>query len=660
MSVITNPQNFNICFTIASLLLIFVTLIINSSEELYNNRQKRIFGMIIFDALIMNIAGLVHNLWIYSDHFREVISYETTCDIVILEKIATYFVAYLSMRYIMSIFRVDADTSFKKVIIFLPFLYSLLFWITGLFSDIFYTFDELGEIVYRYPLGASVNICPILYLLFAIYLYIKYARSFSTEKVVALIIYLLIMMGGIPVRIITKSSSIFEFSVSLGLLLCVYTFQNPSEFKDSLSGAGTKNALNFAISNNIIQKKVFTVVGVAVERLALITAGERIEVVAELLSQITSYLKQMCPEGNIFYIEDGHYILIFPEAESDDSVIEKSAERIRKRFKETWVMDGKEIKLFQGIYAIGFPDEVDTLEKFNEVRDVIKKTHLKQNRDILRVTDLNLKHVEHDKKIDSIVKRALDDGLLEVYYQPIYSPATGRFSSCEALLRLRDPHLGFISPAVFMPVAERNGKVIEIDSFVLSSVCDMIANSEAVGAGLEYVEVNLSVVDCIQTNLADKVIKTLGKYGVKSEQINLEITETFEEGMNSVMEENINVLIDHGLSFSMDDFGTGYSNISRIATLPVEIFKLDKSIVQSAFEQETSYMVMLNLVKIIKSLGRRIVAEGVETKEQAEQIIRLGCDHIQGFYYSRPLPREQFIEFLRENNFKENIANEEV
>jgi sensor c-di-GMP phosphodiesterase-like protein len=100
----------------------------------------------------------------------------------------------------------------------------------------------------------------------------------------------------------------------------------------------------------------------------------------------------------------------------------------------------------------------------------------------------------------------------------------------------------------------------------------------------------------------------------------------------------------------MDDFGTGYSNLARIATLPVEIFKLDKSIIQSAFESETSYMVMLNLIKIIKSLGKEIVAEGVETGEQARQLIKLGCDHIQGFFYARPMPRDQFVQFLKEHN----------
>ena len=650
MGVLVNPKSYNIAFSIASLLLILVTLVIDRSEEANNNKQKQIFGMLIFDALILNIAGIIHNIWVYSDFLHGFFDPEMNVVVVIAEKICAYTVAYLSMLYIMAIFRLEADTLLKKAVLILPELYCVIFFLSGLFSDFFFHFDEMGEMQYNYPQGASVNISLYLYFPFAAYLYVKYIRTLSSEKAVSLIIYYLMMLSGIPIRIITKSSSIFEFSVSIALLLCVYTFQNPSEFADRLSGAGTKTALNFAVNTNLLHKKVFTVFGIAVDRLDVITGGESLEAVSELLSQITSYLKQLCPEGNIFYTDDGNYLMIFPEAEPDDPIIEKTAEMIKKRFKEPWTMKGQELRLFQSPYAIGFPDEIDSVEKFSEVREIIKKALLRHNKDVLRVSDLNLKHVEHDKKIDNIVKHALDDELLEVYYQPIYNCKEKKFTSCEALLRLKDPQLGFISPAVFMPVAERNGTVIEIDNFVLSSVCEMLAKSDAAKLGVKYVEVNLSVVDCIQTNLAGNVIKTLEKNGIRPDQINLEITETFEEGITAVMDENINKLREYGISFSMDDFGTGYSNLARISSLPVEIFKMDKSIIQSAFESETSYMVMINLVKIIKTMNKAIVAEGVETEEQAKQIIRMGCDYIQGFFYARPMPKDRFIDFLRKNN----------
>ena len=645
-----DPYNYNIYFSIASLLIILVAFVINASEEVYDNRQKQIFGFIIADAVLLNCAGLFHSLWMNVSFFHESFTSEFNNTIVVVGKMCAYTMAYLSMLYMLSIYRIEFDKFWKKAVMFLPQLYMLLFFVSGFAVDYFYYFNEIGDFCYRDPQGITVSIGLWVYFPFAFYLFIKYARGMSTEKQVSIAVYFLLMLSAVPLRFLTRSTSLFEFAVSLSILLCVYTFQNPSEFVDSLSGAGTRNALDFIVGNNLIQKKMFTVFGIYIERLNAIIGGQSLEAVSELLNQITSYLKQMSQDGNTFFTDDGSFLLVFPGVDPDDQLIDKVAEQIRKRFKENWIINDEEIRLVQHPYVIGFPDEIDSLDKFNEVRGVINKAILRHNRDVLRVSDLNLKHVEHDKKIDSIVKRALDDGLLEVYYQPIYNPEKGRFVSCEALLRLRDPHLGFISPAVFMPVAERNGKVIEIDAFVLDSVCKMLSETDATDHGLEYVEVNLSVVDCIQANLADNILRTLNRYGIDSKQINFEVTETFSEGITSAMEENIAKLMAKGIHFSMDDFGTGYSNIARIASLPVNLFKLDKSIVQSAFESETSYMVMINIIKIIKSLGKEIVAEGVETEEQAKQIIRVGCDNIQGFYYARPMPKDSFLEFLRNNN----------
>ncbi len=650
MELITKPQSYDLCFSIASLVLVLVTLLIHVSEEKYFSKQRYIFGAIVLNALLVNLFGITHLLYLYSDVVREFLGPAGNRYAVISEKIFTYLIPYCSILYVMSIFQIEPDNLRKKAYLVMPTAYAVLAFALGFFGDFFFTFDERGNLKFFYPQGATVNIGVWLYLLFAFYLYIKYTRTLSSEKAVALWIYYFLMLGAIPIRIITKSSSIFEFSLSISLLLCVYTFQNPSEFVDKLSGAGTRNALNFTITTNLLQKKEFTLLGIHINRFSVILGSESPETSADLKLQISKYLQQYCHDGNLFFPDNDEYILLFSGVTPDESVITRTEDQIRKRFKEPWRVRGGEVKLFESPYAIGFPDEVDTIERYGEVMGVIEKALTRQNRDILRVSDLNMKVVEHDKKIDGIVKHALEDKLFEVYYQPIYSPETGKFSSCEALLRLKDPQLGFISPAIFMPIAERNGTILSIDRFVLASVCEMISTSEARKYGLEYVEVNLSVVDCIQTNLAENVINTLNKYNVDTSEINLEITETYEQGITSVMYENINKLTECGLSFSMDDFGTGYSNIARISNMPVKIFKLDKSIIQSAFDSEVSYMVMINLIKIIKSLNKEIVAEGVETGEQARQIIKLGCDHIQGFFYARPMPKDNFIEFLRDHN----------
>lgn len=650
MAVLSNPQIYEICFSIAALVLLLVTMVIHLSEERHFDIQGHLFSALVVDAIILAVMCLLHNLYQYNPVFHGFIGEELNAYVALAEKLMTHMLPYFSIAYIMSVFQIERDTLLKRAILVIPTFFTVFILIIGFFTKYFYYINEVGKIQYIYPQGALIYLASDLYFIFATFLLVKYAKTLSTEKASALWIFYFLMLTSIPIRIFTKSSAVFIFFVSLSLLLCVYTFQNPSEFIDKRSGTATKTALNFTISTNLVQKKEFTLLGIRIDRLSVILGEENPEQSADLLLQLSEYLKGLSQDGIVYYIDAQDMVMVFLDTTPDETIILKTVENIRKRFKDVWKVGDREIKLFETPYAISFPDEVDSLERYMEVRGVLDKVLAKQSRDIIRVSDLNLKAVEHNKKIDGIVKHALDDDLLEVYYQPIYSPSTGRFSSCEALLRLKDPQLGFISPAIFMPIAERNGTILSIDRFVLSAVCEMLSSTDVREYGLEYVEVNLSVVDCIQANLAETVKTILNKHQVKPSEINFEVTETYDPGISASMDENINKLMDLGISFSMDDFGTGYSNIVRIATMPAEIYKLDKSIVQSAFDSEMSYMVMINMIKMIKSLGKEIVAEGAETGEQARQLIKLGCDHIQGFFYARPMPKEQFVQFLKDHN----------
>ena len=650
MEFLTDPNNYDVCISISALVLMAVIIIIHSSEEFSYGRQSRIFGELIVVATLLNIMGFLHVLWLDDKVFRGYIDYDLNCLIVITEKVMSYFMALFSSLYLMVIFGIQLNKPWKKFVIFFPTVVTTFILLSGLFTNFFYYFDHNGEIVYFGFNGFIVNIGIVMYLIFASYLLLKYGKILTSEKTVAIVSYYILMLLGVPMRIVFNSGIVFDFGVAISLLLCVFTFQNPSEFVDRMSGVGTKNALNFAVYTKLLQNKPFTLMEIRVDKLPMMIGSEAVEVASDLLRQMTGFLKKNCPEAEVFMPRDGFFALLIPDEKSASENIDKLADVIKKRFKEPFRLKDLEVSFDVSMSALGFPDDVKTIERFDEINNMMCKALSRDNRYVLRVSDLNLKHIEYDKKIGNLVRNALDNGLLEVYYQPIYSPVTGKFSSCEALIRLNDPRAGYISPAVFMPIAEKNGTVLGIDRFVLSSVCEMLASTKAVSYGLEYVEVNLSVVDCIQTNLAENVLSTLKKHNIGPSRINLEITETWDKDVTSVIDQNISKLVSSGITFSMDDFGTGYSNFSRIAEMPVKIFKLDKSTVQAAFESETSYMIMYNIIKIIKSLGKEIVAEGVETGEQAKQIIRLGCDHIQGFFYARPMPQDQFIEFLQNNN----------
>ena len=255
--------------------------------------------------------------------------------------------------------------------------------------------------------------------------------------------------------------------------------------------------------------------------------------------------------------------------------------------------------------------------------------------------------------MDSIIERALANHGFHVYYQPIYSIEKKRFVSAEALLRLIDEKEGFISPEIFIPAAEKSGAIHKIGDYVLTEVFQFIASSEYKKLGLEYIEINLSVSQCMHHGLADSILESMSRYGVSSNQVNLEITESAASYDQSVMSENLEQLSAAGLTFSLDDYGTGYSNMYRIAALPLKIVKLDKTFVNN--QNSKMWTILQNTVRMIKELNMEIVVEGIETEEMVKKFSDLKCDFIQGYFFSKPIPQREFVEFIDRWNNRQNV-----
>ena len=252
-------------------------------------------------------------------------------------------------------------------------------------------------------------------------------------------------------------------------------------------------------------------------------------------------------------------------------------------------------------------------------------------------------------RILSTIKNSIVNRSFEMYYQPIYAPAEHGFVCSEALIRMRDEELGFVSPEEFIPLAESNGMIIEIGEIAFRKVCEFMKSGKAQALGVEYIEVNLSALQCVQDQLADRLMAIMEEYGIDPEQINFEITETAGLANYDVLLRNMKNLISHGVTFSMDDYGTGFSTANYLITLPTDIVKIDKSILWPAMENQEAFVILRHTVEMLSSLNKKIVVEGVENAEMAKLLIDMNCDYLQGYYYSKPVPEEDYIAFLEKN-----------
>lgn len=256
--------------------------------------------------------------------------------------------------------------------------------------------------------------------------------------------------------------------------------------------------------------------------------------------------------------------------------------------------------------------------------------------------------MKQEKAMELMLEQAMAEERIEVFYQPIYSTREHRFVSAEALVRMRDTEGKLVPPAAFISVAERNGKILQLGEIVFDKVCRFFTEQHLEQYGLHYIEVNLSVVQCSYKQLADDYISIMEKYRINPGYINLEITESASMSAKKTLLGNMQRLMEYGVHFSLDDFGTGQSNLNYIVDMPVDIVKFDREMSQAFFRDEKAQYVMNAAMQMIHGMQLKIVSEGIEEEEQYRKMAQLGIDYIQGYYFSKPLPETEFVDFMKD------------
>lgn len=247
------------------------------------------------------------------------------------------------------------------------------------------------------------------------------------------------------------------------------------------------------------------------------------------------------------------------------------------------------------------------------------------------------------------VERALTEAIynnqIQVHYQPIYDTGTRTLVGLEALARWYDPEQGYISPAVFIPVAEDTGLITSLTEKLLHQVCKDIITWGKLGCNQPKVSVNISSIQFQHQDFVDNLIAIIRSYGLPASSIGLEITESIAIHNMQMVKERLNRLRKEGFTLSLDDFGTGFSSLHILHQLPVHTLKIDRSFIQS--EEETSVTMIGAILAMAKALNLRVVAEGVEKEEQLNYLFTEGCEYVQGFLLSRPLPFDKLTQLLQ-------------
>jgi EAL domain-containing protein (putative c-di-GMP-specific phosphodiesterase class I) len=490
----------------------------------------------------------------------------------------------------------------------------------------------------------------LFYLFLCLFLVIRHRDHVRKAQRIGFGGFCAFLFLGSILRIYNDDNLLMNLFYAVAIMTIYLTIQDPSRYLRGNNTYYNQEGLYDLIVDHIERKRKLAFMCLKINNYEEIKAavGKHVQL-EEKEETVTNFFQSMVRPMIVFYLGNGCFVLA-DQGETKEAVFREEADAYFNDPSET-SDELLTMKAATAYIPVHMPKKSvdDVLAAINFLFTEMQK----QGRESRLIADAEMiQKMERNFAVDEALERTIRDSSILLYYQPIYSCSEKRFTSAEVLSRINDEKLGFLMPADFIENAERSGSIFKLDQMVYEKTCSFMQRHDLQQLGLDYLEVNLSPVYSSHSGLSDMLKHLAGEYGISLHSLNLEITESAVSDTAQMLS-HMEILGREGMHFSLDDYGTGFSNMVKIMKLPFEIIKIDKSIVWSYFNGENNFL--KNIIHNFKEQGFRVLAEGVETEEMAEELSRMGCDFEQGFYFSRPIPEDAFLNFLNEQQGQKDM-----
>lgn len=560
-----------------------------------------------------------------------------------LQHLALNAIPLLFAYYVLQIVHINAKQMLQaKWMLSVCGVIDVAVLVTNPYTNWVYEVDE-GRYIYDYGVIVLITVAILAIVASSVVAICRVNHTLFAKTMVVMFHMLLVV---IAVIMQLKTHVLFLNFVTATVCLTLYYYlQNPNGVIDTVTKQFNRRFLGEYLHTFFVNEKPFGIVVVAMDDFKFINKTYGVENGDNLLRQIGAFMDKLPFAKTVFRLgADQFCIVLYKELDQIDNV----AQTVHERFRHPWYSENQiGIMMSASICCVNCPADASAYGQLIEVMDYSMSMAKRLKKGMITYAkDYDLGKIKQDKAFEKAVKQALDRDELMVYYQPIFSVQKGVYNSAEALVRLHDAQLGWISPEDFIPIAERNGMIIEMGEVILDKVCRFIHDFKLAQTTVEYIEVNISPVQLMQQHFSDRVKQIMEKYDVRPEQINIEITETATISMADTVNANIMDLVQYGIKFSLDDYGSGYANIDYINHMPFSIIKLDKYIIWDAFKSTKAGITLKHTIGMLNELELHIVAEGVETAEMRDHLADIGCHYMQGWYYSKAVSDTEFIHLI--------------
>ena len=633
-------MTYNFRFEIAAIIISITVLISFFKKKTINTRMVKSFEHLIILVLVSSLSDCLSVLCLYHADVVPVwlqyltnIHYQLTINTIPINFYYCFYFVHDNNGF---------HTRPKKALLSIPYIFIMLLIITTPFTKLFFHIDN--GVYSRGPLFFAQYFPAFFYVSLSVYYYFKIRKKLSIIQSLTIIFYLFLSLTSVGVQALFPTYLVIGFSFSISTMLAFLALNNPLQYEDQETGLLNRLAFitEFSQALKLKQPKKLLVIQFEGTEVIKHTIG-RINK-AKFLKNICIYFLRLFNKLNVFRISENKLIVIL----SNDNIVRTGQiNAIKSRFLEPFFYNDVELTIPVILNLIFCPDDASTIEETMDLIDNVRNGIL--NHDTKEITRVDTTFLEKRKKehlIFKYIKNSLSEEDIDVVYQPILSLEDGKCHCAEALIRLKTSQLGYIAPEEFIPLAEKTGVIHKIGNHVFKSVCQFISDNNLTDKGIHHIHINLSVIQCMQENLYTQLFSVMDDYHINYEMINFEITEESVLTAENTLKNNMNIMYAHHLSFALDDYGLGTSNISNLLDYPFEIIKIDQSLIWKAMKDKKAESILKQTISLIKDLNIRVLAEGIETAEQAKKVQEMDVEYIQGSHYSYPLPEKDFIIFL--------------
>lgn len=632
-------MNLNIYFQVCGVVILVLIMVMFSKKSVLDIPSFTAYRNLLISVFVCVCLDIESIFALNMADYEKSIFTAVVCRLYL---ISMSIVAYFILKY--TICQMENQIKHIKLTLWIVRIIIAVYVLLSLFMPVLYHVERNGIYTYGAYVILTYFVAVLIVAICIVYL-VSLWRHMKSEKSRSVTFVLFCLCMATAIQFFNNELLLVSFSLSVAMMYMYIYLENPNDYIDKVSGIFNLDAANIFLNNRLEKNDHINFITIEITGIKFINETFGSESGNELLKTVGQFLASI-NDTFAFRMSGAVFSVVFFGSEKKFNQI---VHTIEQRFKENFsildidtVLPVRYCIFKHNNIKLSIPEKIELIRYFMNDKE-IKETDGK-----IIIDETAIQERFNKQKIEKALNDAINNGEVIVNYQPIYNNKLDKFTSAEALMRIKDKDGKFIPPDIFIPIAEKNGLIIKLGMNLFEQVCELIQKNDLQNTSLEYIEVNLSVIQCMQQDLADKLLMTMKKYDVPPSFINFEITETAASNSESTLLSNMKKLLGENSSFSLDDYGSGYSNINYVLDLPISLIKYDKNMIWSYFDNEKGRVILNYTVNMTKELNLKSLAEGVETEEQYEQIKQLAIEYTQGFYFSKPLPPDEFVKKIKE------------